>query len=234
MSQGYYIFIALTFNLILVNASLVAKANLWSQGMTPEEQRQIAQQNIPFSRDFSSFFETGRMRSQDRLLFQSPPREVMPVAKQSNSWQFIIFKEGGFSFWMPPGILTEEKVVLDTTIGKLSFRTLASNTEDRRYVIGYAASLTPEQAENPEILLNAIRERAVPSGEFKLQEDRSITLDNYPGRELTFENDDEVIIIRAYLGEQRVYVLGVRYPKANPQPRQTRAFLNALELLNRD
>jgi hypothetical protein len=193
----------------------------------------VAQQSIPTSRDLSSFFETGRLRSQDRILFQKPPDDVIPVREKSNSWQFIIFRAGGFSFWMPPGVLTEEKVVLETTVGQLNFRTLASNSESGRYVVGYAESLSEEQVKNPQVLLEAISKKAAPSDEFKLKEKRSVKLDSYPGQELTFEGADESITIRVYLVEQRVYAIGVRHPKDQPEPRKTRAFLNALELLSR-
>ncbi len=192
----------------------------------------IAQQSrAPSSLELSNFFETGRLRSEDRLLFQRPRSEVIPVAPQSNSWQFIIFKAGGFSFWMPPGVLTEETVVLDTALGQLRFRTLASNSDEHRYVVAYAESLTPEQLKNPQVLLKAIQERVAPANQFKLQQERSITIENHPGRELSFENAEEIVTMRVYLVGQKVHALGVRSPKTNPLPRQTRAFLNAFELL---
>lgn len=181
--------------------------------------------------DSASFFESGRLRSEDRLLLQRRRNNNIPVSGQSNSWQFIIFKAGGVSFWMPPGVITEETVSLDTSVGKIRFRTLASNTDDRRYVAAYADSLTEAQIKNPKVLLNAIREKVAPAKQFKFTQQDAIKLNNYPGRELKFEDADERIVIRVYLVENRVYALGIRYPKAKPQPRQTNAFLNALELL---
>ncbi|MGH2414830.1 MAG: hypothetical protein ACRDEA_14295 [Microcystaceae cyanobacterium] len=191
----------------------------------------MAQHSSPSSLDLSSFFQTGRLRSQDRLLFQRPPTGVIPVRSQSHSWQCIIFREGGFSFWMPPGVLTEETVTLDTSLGQVSFRTLASNSDERRYVVAYADSLAEAQRKDPQVLLDAIKERVAPANQFELKQQQSITLENYPGRELTFENAEEVITMRVYLGNQKVYAMGVRYPKINALPRQTRAFLNAFELL---
>lgn len=180
-----------------------------------------------------SFFETGRLRSEDRLLFQRPPSDVIPIRTQSNSWQFVIFREGNSSFWMPPGVLTEETVILDTDLGSLSFRTLASNAEDRRYVAAYAHSLTQEQSNNPQVLLEAIQQKVAPANEFELKQERPITIDNFPGQELTFENAEEVIAMRVYLVQDKIYALGVRHPKASPLSRQTRAFLNAFELLEK-
>jgi hypothetical protein len=183
------------------------------------------------NQDIRSFFETGRLRSQDRVLWQNPPSDVMPVQEQSTSWQFIIFREGGFSFWMPPGVLSEEKVSLETAVGELNFRTLASDTEDRRYLVGYASSLTDQQIKEPQILLNAIRDQVAPKDEFKLTEQRDINLDQYLGKELQFTDREETIIVRVYLVGNQVYALGIRYPNTAPKTRETRAFLNALQLL---
>ncbi len=192
----------------------------------------LAQQNTPSSRDVSSFFETGRLPEEDRLLFQNPPDGIIPVRETSNSWQFIIVRSAGCSFWMPPGVLTQEKVVLETKVGQLSFRTLAANSESGRYVVGYAESLTEEQVNNPQLLLAAISEKAAPSAEFTLKQKQSVSLDSYPGQELTFQGANELIIIRAYLVGQRVYAIGVRHPEDGPDSRKVRAFLNSLQLLS--
>lgn len=193
---------------------------------------QVAQQTSSFNQEIRSFFETGRLRSEDRLLFQTPPDDAIPVSERSRSWQFIIFREGGFSFWMPPGVLSDERVVLETSLGEVRFRTLASNAEDRRHVVAYADSLTDQQVKSPKILLEAIREKVAPADEFRLTGDREVTLDSHPGRELSFEDGDEAIVMRLYLVGRRVYGLGIRYPKASPQPREARAFLNAIQLLD--
>lgn len=192
---------------------------------------QIAQQTPSIGREVRSFFETGRLTSEDRLLFQSPPNDIIPVREQSNSWQFIIFKAGGVSFWMPPGILTEEVISLDTQLGEISFRTLTANTEEKRYITAYASRLTEEQIENPDLLLQAIQDRVTLENEFNLTRQRSVSLDEYPGKELTFENEQEIITFRVYLVDDRLYALGVRSPKSTDDSRSTRAFLNALELL---
>lgn len=184
----------------------------------------LAQQRKNATAEVRSFFETGRLRSQDRILFQRPPSDVIPVQSQANAWQFVIFREGNSSFWMPPGILSQETVNLNTSLGVLSFRTLASNAEDRRYVVAYAESLTQEQLQNREVLFRAIVQKLAPNSEFTLKDDRAIAIKEFPGREITFESGEEIIVMRVYLVEQQVYALGVRYPKNNPLPRQTRAF----------
>lgn len=184
-----------------------------------------------YSQEFSNFFESGRLRSEDRIIFRAPPDDTIPVSERSRSWQYVVFQAGGFSFWMPPGILTEETVTLNTSVGTLSFRTLASNGEDRRYVVAYAEKLTPAQLESPKVLLTAIREKVAPANQFQLKEERKISINEYPGRELTLENEEEVITFRAYLVKDKVYVLGAHEPRAKRLPKQVRAFLNAFQLL---
>lgn len=229
--RRHWLPVALVWNLISLTSGSPAMGGPPLAETPNKTQFWIAQQAVPTSLDFSSFFETGRLRSQDRLLFQKPPRDVIPITENSNSWQFIIFKAGGCSFWMPPGVITEEKIVLDTKVGQLSFRTLASNSEDSRYVVGYAESLTDEQVQNPQLLLEAISNKAVPPEQFQMTGKDSVILDGHTGQELTFEDAKEAITIRFYLVGERVYALGARHPKNEAEPRKTRAFLNALQLI---
>lgn len=192
---------------------------------------EIAQKTTSIGRELRSFFETGRLTSEERLSFQNPPSGVIPLRNQSQSWQFILFKEGGVSFWMPPGILTEEEILLETILGDINFRSLVSHSENQEYVAAYAPVLTGKQIKNPDVLLQAIENRISPDNQFQLTSRREISLDNNPGQELTFESEEEVIVFRIYFVNNRLYALGGRYPKSMTDTRSIRAFLNALELL---
>jgi hypothetical protein len=132
---------------------------------------------------------------------------------------------------MPPGVLAQEYVTLGTTLGDLTFRTLSYRSSDRNFTVAYLPSLTEEQREDPEVLLKAIQEKVAPEDEFELTNTRSIKIDDFPGIELTFTGERDMIQLRTYLVAQKVYVIGVRYPKDKPEERQNRAFLNALQLL---
>lgn len=193
---------------------------------------QIAQQTPSIGREIRSFFESGRLTSEDRLSFQNPPDGVIPLRNQSNSWQFIVFRQGGVSFWMPPGILTEDEVLLATTLGDISFRSLASHRDNQEYIAAYAEGLTDEQIENIDVLLEAIKEEIPPGKGFQLTQQRAIFLDKNVGKELTFSNQEEIITLRLYLVKNRLYALGVRYPKSLTDTRSSRSFLDGLELLD--
>ncbi|WP_107670362.1 hypothetical protein [Cyanothece sp. BG0011] len=193
---------------------------------------EISQQTPSINREVRNFFETGRLSSEDRLLFQNPPSGVIPLRNQSNSWQFFVFKQGGVSLWMPPGIITQDEVLLETSLGGIRFQSLASHTENRYYIAAYAEELTDKQIENADVLLEAIQERIPPEENFKLTRERAVLLDENIGKELTFENENYIITLRIYLINNRVYVLGVRFPNSITDTRSTRSFLNGLELLN--
>lgn len=183
------------------------------------------------SQEARSFFETGRLSSEDRLMFRQPPSGVIPPRENSRSWQFIVFKEGGISFWMPPGLLTEESVTLETTLGDFTFRTLSSRSDDHTFSVAYLPTLTEEQRKEPEVLLKAIQEKVAPESEFELTNTQSIKIEDFPGIELTFAGKTDMIRLRTYLVNQKAYIVGVRYPKDEIDERENQAFLNALQLL---
>lgn len=182
--------------------------------------------------NFSSFFEDGRLLSENQLRRQ-PPDPTIPVAQNSQFWQPIIFRAGGFSFWMPPGTLSEERIVLQTQVGAVSFRTLSANSDSDRYVVGYADQLTNEQLKNPQSSLAAITNRVISARTFKLIRNQPITQSGIQGRELLYQSETEVIVFRAFLRRNQAYVIGARSPKSAGVPaRQTTLFLSSFEFLN--
>ncbi len=182
--------------------------------------------------NFSSFFAEGRLPSENRLRRQ-PPDPTIPVAKDSQVWQPVFFRSGGFSFWMPPGTLNEETVVLPTQVGAVSFRTLTANSDNTRYVVGYADQLTNDQLKNPRSLLAAITNKVISSPKFTLVHNQPITQAGIQGRELLYQSDTEVIVFRAFLKQNKGYVIGARSPKSADIPsRQTTIFLNSFQFLS--
>lgn len=182
--------------------------------------------------NFSSFFEEGRLLNENQLRRQ-PPDPTLPVDQNSQFWQPIIFRSGGFSFWMPPGTLSQETVVLPTRFGDVSFRAVAANSANSRYVVGYAEQLTSEQLKNPQFMLVAIANKVVPPSNFKLVNNQSVTQGGVQGRELTYQSATEVIVFRAFIRGKSGYVIGARSPKSGgAPPRQTTLFLNSFEFLS--
>jgi len=220
-----------------IHAEPVARSrtNLESEVALSQEagfERSLAQRSGLAGSDFNNFFQEGRLPSENRLRVQSPSNPQITVDKESKYWQYVIFSAGNCSLWMPPGAMSTENVVLNTDVGKLSFRTLASNTDNSRYVAAYAEQLTPPQLANPKALLQAVRNRVAPSEKFQLKSERAIALSTYPGRELTLQSADETITFRVYLVQKRLYALGTKYANASPLSKQVDAFLNSFQLLD--
>lgn len=229
-NKQYYLLAIGTVGMIFVSqTALPAQAESKPRALItkPALMAQSPNQNL------SSFFQTGRPRSEDTLRFQSPPSGVPRLRTNSTSWQFIVFSQGNVSFWMPPGILAHDQVVINTTTaGDLTFQTLASTDGDYRYVAAYAGGLTPEQINDPTALFEAMRERVAPAETFSLTNERPMTLGNYQGSEFTFANDTESVVFRTYLVGNQIYAMGVMQPLNSPRDNAARTFLNALQFVD--
>ncbi|MFQ4141588.1 hypothetical protein [Chlorogloeopsis sp. ULAP02] len=186
----------------------------------------IAQQS-----DFASFFEEGRLRSENRLQFNRPSNPAISIDPTGKSWQLVVFREGNCSFWMPPGVISHETLILNTQADKLSFRTLSSSSNQGRYLAAYASNLTKAQRNSPELIFNAIKEKITSANQFSLKQENPVKSSQYNGRDFLFENKNQAIALRTYLIEGRIYALGVQYPKANAPTRAVNAFLDSFELL---
>jgi hypothetical protein len=228
-NKQYYLLATGTAGMIFVaQTSLLAQAESRPRELITEPTL-IAQSP---NQNLSSFFQTGRPRSEDTLRFQSPPSGVPALRTNSSSWQFIVFSQGNVSFWMPPGILAQDQVVINTTAGDLTFQTLVSNDGDYRYVAAYAGGLTPEQINDPTALFEAMRERVAPAETFSLTNERPMTLGNYQGSEFTFANDTESVVFRTYLVGNQIYAMGIMQPLNSPRDNVARTFLNALQFVD--
>jgi len=72
--------------------------------------------------------------------------------------------------------------------------------------------------------------------QFTLKDDQPVSFRSFSGRQWMLENEQESIQFRAYLIEQRLYVLAVHYPKSmvtpgSPVSAIVEAFFNSFTLL---
>ena len=151
-----------------------------------------------------------RQQQQQQPQLQEPiehPSQLLTVNEGSLRWQKFIFRDGGFSIWMPEGVRSEETVVLDTIAGKLSFEVLTSNLPSWRFVAAYSGDLASPSLPASQTLLASIRDGIVQETKFKLTEDQDISWNNYSGKKLSMQDGDETIAFRVYLIGTKVYVL---------------------------
>lgn len=193
------------------------------------DQNWLAQRRLTNQPDF---FEQGQEQFEREItrLQQQPPGPVLTVDTASGQWQPITSSAGNFSIWMPPGTLTEETKELDTAIGRLNFKVMASNSGGNRSVVAYTD--LPQNAANQatDKVLSAVRDRLKSRATDPLADDRSISIASYPGRELTFQGSDNTITVRYYLVPGRLYLMGAKY-QSNMSNNPTSTFLNSFQLL---
>lgn len=196
--------------------------------------------------DRPSFFRDGqqlmeqeiqRMQRQEEQQPSSPqealehPSQLLTINEGSLNWQKFIFRDGGFSVWMPEGVRSQETVVLDTIVGQLSFEVLTSNLPSWRFVAAYSGDLASSSLPASQALLASIRDGIVQETKFKLISERDISENNYSGKELTMQDGNETIAFRVYLIGTRVYVLAAGQKNANGVSEDAVSFFDSFRML---
>ncbi|MDJ0843491.1 hypothetical protein [Crocosphaera sp.] len=169
--------------------------------------------------DRPTFFRDGqRLMEQEiqRLQQQSSPNNIehpsqlLTIDREQIRWQKIVFRDGNFSVWMPQGIQSSETVIISLGENNLSFEVVATHPQNYRFVAAYSDNLNPEQLYDSEQLLNQVKEGIIKETNFTLLKDESLTWQQYRGKKLTMQDEDELISFRVYLISSKVYVLAAR------------------------
>ena len=183
-------------------------------------------------RDRPDFFEDGREQFEEEIqrLQKERPESVLTIESGDLKWQNFIFREGGFTIWMPQGTITEETKVIETAFGKLEFKVFATHPPEAIFTIAYSENLPPNELQNPQEILAKVSDRLIKVEGFELISDRSLNLKNYPGRELILQSREEKISFRIYLANRCLYVLGASQPIAAELSRSVLAFFDSFEL----
>ncbi|NES02219.1 MAG: hypothetical protein F6K22_04845 [Okeania sp. SIO2F4] len=165
------------------------------------------------------FFDKGRLQMEQEIkqLEQQNPQSILTIESGEIQWQNIIFKEGGFSIWMPAGTMTEETEIIETEKGKIKFKVFASHPASARFVVAYSDILNSQQLANKQNILPNFQKKIVNVTGFELSSDRSYNLGDIPGREFVLKNDAETITFRIYLVGQRLHLIGASETAKNNQ-----------------
>jgi hypothetical protein len=193
--------------------------------------------------DRPSFFQDGqqlmnqeiqRLQQQQQQQSSQPlehPSQLFTINEGQLQWQKFIFREGGFSVWMPEAIQSQESLALDTRVGTLNFEVFATHPQKFRFVAAYSDNLNPTQLSDPDALLGAVRDGIVAKTQFQLTGDRSISFAQYPGKQLSMQNGDEAITFQVFLVNQRVYVLAADQKEIEGLSTDVANFFNSFRLL---
>ena len=165
------------------------------------------------------FFDKGRLQMEQEIkqLEQQNPQPILTIEAGQIQWQNIIFKEAGFSIWMPAGTMTEETEIIETEKGKIKFKVFATHPASARFVVAYSDILNSQQLANKQNILPNFQRRIVDVTGFELSSDRSYNLGDIPGREFILKNDAETITFRIYLVGQRLHLIGASETVKNNQ-----------------
>jgi hypothetical protein len=164
--------------------------------------------------DRPDFFEKGRDQFEEEIRRlergESVPNPSLKVDETALPWSRVVIEEVGFTVLMPPGAITQEVETVEAPKGNINFDIIATHPSSSRYVIAYSEEVTPERVKNPQEVLERSRDYIIDNkvGLTKIADD-DITFENYPGKQFQLQNQDETIVYRLLLVEQRLYILAV-------------------------
>ncbi len=159
------------------------------------------------------------------------PSQLLTITEGNLRWQKYIFRDGGFSVWLPEGLQSQETVVLETKQGKISFDVFATHPQSLRFVAAYSDVLDSDLLKDTQNLLDSVQDGIIAQTEYKLIDSKPTTLEQYPGRELSLENQGETIKFRLYLIGQRVYVLAATEKGTEITQQNIQEFFDSFRLL---
>lgn len=193
--------------------------------------------------DRPSFFQDGQrlMEQEIQRLQKTPeqtpqteiehPSQLLTIDSGQLSWQKSIFREGGFSVWIPEGTQSQEMVSIDTVAGNLSFEVFASHPPKSRFVAAYSDKIDESNLTNPQGLLDSVQQGIIAHTQFTLVSEQATSFDQYLGKELLMRDDDEIIAFRLALINQRVYVLAANQKETDTLSEDVTNFFDSFRLL---
>ena len=149
------------------------------------------------------FWLGGYVEAIDRAaLAQSPA----PEAQTESSWELLSRPEAGFAVEIPPGTFREEVQSIETEVGSIELHTIGIDRQTRVYAVLYNDFPEVFQALPAETLLEGTMQGLTTNVSQRVEADRVISLDGYPGLDLHYEGIDGLLYRhRVYLVNQRLY-----------------------------
>ncbi|MGK7912632.1 MAG: hypothetical protein AB4050_14325 [Synechococcus sp.] len=185
----------------------------------------------PIRKNRPDFFEESQQSLDDEILRfqQESPAPGFSLDGGFMSWQPAIFREGGFSVYVPMGVLTEEFETVASAEGDLEFDVFAVHSSTSRFVVAYA--VRPEEQADSAELLDTLRVAVIEATDFTVGVETETELEGQIGRELTLLDDEESITVRIILTDERVYVVGIRQLQSIESTELASTFLDSFNLL---
>jgi hypothetical protein len=160
------------------------------------------------------------------------PSQLLTIDQGQLIWQKYLFRDGGFSVWMPQGIQSQETVKLNLGTSELSFEVFATQPQIYRFVAAYSEPLHPTQLADTNQLLLSIKNGIIQHTKFTLLTENNITWQQYSGKELTMKQNNELISFHLYLINQRIYILAAGQKNTETISTNILSFFDSFRLLN--
>ena len=188
-----------------------------------------------FRPDRPDFFEEGRDRFEQELeRFQKPDSvPTLDIDIQSSQWSAVFLRKGEAVVWMPQGVVTHETKTVENVRGDIEFDVISSRSSLGEFVIAFSDSVDYVADTDAGELLVRVRNHIV--GEqtgFGAVGDRNIVFKEYPGRDFTLKNEQEVIAFRVLWVQSRLYVMAVSQSADSQSQEAIATFFKSFQLLD--
>lgn len=198
-----------------------------------------------FRPDRPTFFDDGqkfmdqeinRLQQQQTTIEQNQtniehPAQLLTIDDGQLQWEKYLFRDGGFSVWMPQGIQSNETNSLVTKVGNIDFQVFATQPKSLRFIAAYSEDQKLSQLGNDAEILEAIKQGIITKTNFQLAQEKPIKFDSSQGILLEMKNGQETIYFQIYLINSKVYVLAVDNT-TNGYENEINNFFNSFRLLN--
>lgn len=198
---------------------------------------QLAQTETPV--EVEEPLESSEETPEETLELELPEDEETPEAiEEEDEWEEFTYDAAGFRIALP-ATPVEEVVRADPEMGIEESGAILLDTNSN--TVGYAAFYrdyagldTLESSEAIATFLDGFRDDFVANGvlDGQLLQEREITLDSYPGREMEIIGAEGFLKTRVYLVGDRLYMLVAASMTEEAYPETGDRFLDSFELLN--
>lgn len=192
---------------------------------------------IPGLFDRPDFFEKGRQQFEEeiRRVEQggSVPEPPLKFDEGSLPWSRLVIEQALFTVLLPSGMMSQEIEIVEAPKGDINFSIIASHpSSSSRYVVAYSEAVAPERIANTQEVLAGAQEKIMENqvGLDKIADD-DFTFEDYQGKQFQLQNDEETIVYRLILVEQRLYVLAVNQGNDELSEDYITTFFDSFELL---
>lgn len=182
--------------------------------------------------DRPDFYDEGRRQLNREIerLNDKKPDHLLSIDETAFQWQEFTLSDGKFKIQFP-GVPETRSESLSSQADSLEFQGLVLNLMTVSFVAGtlnYPISNVPV---DPETVLADVQAQLLEDLQAQAVEERSITLETYPGKELKVNQADETLIFRIYWVDQRLYLLGTRHQSQTNEPEAISQFLNSFQMI---